>query len=49
MRPDLPGLSGGRASLRLKFGSPIELGRNLDHCCVIVESLPPRLAGDPLE
>jgi hypothetical protein len=49
MPPDLPGLSGGCAPLRLKFGSPIELRRNLDHFLGVVERLPCRLAGDPLE
>ena len=49
MGPDLPGLPDGCAPLRLKFGSPIDLRRNLVYFCGIVERLPRRLAGDPLE
>jgi hypothetical protein len=48
MPPDLPGLSGDSAPLRLKFGCAVDLRRSLDHF-LVVERLPRCLAGDLLD
>jgi hypothetical protein len=49
MRSDLPELARRRTPFRLKFGCLIDLRRDLDYSLRLIQRLPSRLTGDPLE